>query len=54
VEEVSLTNLSIYGVDSYEPAAMRPLIGHMEKNLPDSVLFSPGVGPVRFNMLKPV
>lgn len=54
VEEVSLTNLSISGVDSYEPAAMRPLIGHMEKNLPDSVLFSPGVGPVRFNMLKPV
>jgi len=54
VEEASLTNLSISGVDSYEPATIRPLIAYMAKNRPDSVMFSPGVGPVRFNMLRPV
>lgn len=51
---VRLDNLSISGVGSYEPEEMRPLLSHMAKTQPDRVGFSPGVGPVRFQMLLPL
>ena len=54
IEEVRLDNLKISGIEMYEPVAMRPILEYMANNPPDSVLFSPGVGPVHFTMLRPV
>jgi uncharacterized protein YqjF (DUF2071 family) len=54
LKQVRLDNLRISGVDKYEPSAMRPVLQHMADNTPDSVLFSSGVGPVLFNMLRAV
>jgi uncharacterized protein YqjF (DUF2071 family) len=54
VEPAKLINLTITNVASYQPVVMQPLIQHMASTPPDSVLFSPGVGPVEFNMLRPV
>jgi uncharacterized protein YqjF (DUF2071 family) len=54
VDDVTLEYLDISGIESYEPKSMRPILQHMADNTPGSVLFSPGVGPVHFNMLHPV
>jgi uncharacterized protein YqjF (DUF2071 family) len=54
LQPVELETLEISGVDAYEPRAMRPILEHMAQHRPDSVLFSPGVGPVQFNMLRPL
>ncbi|KAG7351885.1 COG2071 domain containing protein [Nitzschia inconspicua] len=54
LQQVALEGLAISGVDSYEPSQMRPILEHMANHRPDSVLFSPGVGPVQFNMLRPL
>jgi uncharacterized protein YqjF (DUF2071 family) len=53
-KNVQLEHLEIANVDKYEPKNMRPIISYMAKTSPDSMLFSPGVGPVLFNMLQPV
>ena len=54
LQSVSLEHLKISGVDAYEPTKMQPILQYMAENDPDSVLFSHGVGPVLFNMLRPV
>lgn len=41
-------------ISNYEPKEMRPVLRFMAENRPNSILFSPGVGPVRFQMLQPV
>ena len=53
-KKVELEHLEIANIDTYEPENMRPIISYMAKTSPDSILFSPGVGPVQFNMLQPV
>jgi len=54
VERGRLERLEMSGIDNYEPECMRPILRFVAGRLPDSVLFSPGVGPVRFNMLQSV
>lgn len=54
LRRVELDRLILSGVDAYEPSQMRPVLEHMANHRPDSVLFSPGVGPVQFNMLRPL
>mmetsp|Transcript_2648 Transcript_2648/g.3953 ORF Transcript_2648/g.3953 Transcript_2648/m.3953 type:complete len:346 (+) Transcript_2648:283-1320(+) len=46
--------LSMSNIDSYEPAALQPLLQHMSGTAPDSVLYSHGVGPILFQMLQPI
>lgn len=53
VEKALLKRLDITNIQNYEPKLMQPLIDYMSCTEPDSVLFSPGVGPIAFNMLKP-
>jgi len=53
-QRASLKSLSIVNIDAYQPASMRPLIRHLASNSPDSCVFSSGVGPVVFDMLRPV
>lgn len=54
VERAHLTKLTLSNIDQYEPTAMQPLIQFMATTPPESVLFSPGVGPVEFQLLRPV
>ena len=54
VEKAKLKHLVLYNIDQYEPSHMRPLLRHMSETSPESVLYSAGVGPVDFQMLKPV
>ena len=54
VEGAKLTKLTISNTDCYEPMEMQPLIQYMSETKPDSVLFSSGVGPIEFEMLRPV
>ena len=54
LESVKLDSLKISDIESYEPSGMRPILEHMANHPPDSVLFSRGVGPVLFNMLRTV
>jgi uncharacterized protein YqjF (DUF2071 family) len=53
-KKVELEHLEITNIDTYEPKSMRPIISYMSETSPDSILSSPGVGPVQFNMLQPV
>ena len=52
--DVRLDRLEISNVETYQPQNIRPLLKYMSFNRPDSVLFSPGVGPIEFQMLQPV
>lgn len=54
VERARLLSRTISGIECYQPKQMQPLISYMGRAEPDSVLFSPGVGPIEFNMLRPV
>ena len=54
VRAVDLQQFCLDHVETYEPAAMRPILEYMKTQPPDSALFSPGVGPVSFRMLHPV
>ena len=54
VEKAELKHLVLYNINQYEPSHMRPLLRHMSETSPESVLYSAGVGPVDFQMLKPV
>ena len=54
IEKAKMKHLSFAKIDQYEPSYMRPLLRHMSETSPDSVLYSSGVGPVDFQMLKPV
>ena len=56
VEPVRLTKFSFHNGSHcyYEPQAMRPLLRYMDSCRPDSVLFSEGVGPIHFEMLRTV
>ena len=54
VEKAKIKRLVLDDIDQYEPSHMRPLLRHISKTSPDSVLYSSGVGPVDFQMLKPV
>jgi uncharacterized protein YqjF (DUF2071 family) len=54
VEDAILENLQIQNVEKYEPVKMQPILRFMASRPPDSVLFSSGVGPIAFNMLRPV
>ena len=53
-KNIELEHLQITNIDTYEPKIMRPILSYMSENAPDSILFSPGVGPVQFNMLQPI
>jgi uncharacterized protein YqjF (DUF2071 family) len=54
-QQVRLDKLYITGVgSSYQPNAVRPILELMSNHQPDSVLFSPGVGPIQFQMLRPI
>ena len=54
IRAVDLQHFSLDHVETYEPAAMRPVLDYMATHAPESALFSPGVGPVFFRMLQPV
>uniref|UniRef100_A0A7S4SSM7 Uncharacterized protein n=1 Tax=Ditylum brightwellii TaxID=49249 RepID=A0A7S4SSM7_9STRA len=54
VEKAVLKGLIIRNIDSYEPKRMRPILQYMAQKEPDSALFSQGVGPIQFEMLRPV
>lgn len=54
VETATLHRLCISNISSYEPTSMQPIIQYMASHAPDSVLYSPGVGPIDFKMLRPV
>lgn len=54
IQDVDLHQFWLGSVDTYEPAAMRPILDFMATHTPDSALFSPGVGPVAFRMLQTV
>jgi len=54
IESAVLNKLRITNIFSYEPKPMQPLIEYMSTHPPDSVLYSPGVGPIDFKMLRPV
>jgi len=54
VQTAKLTKLTISNIDYYEPMEMQPIIQYMSEAEPDSVLFSSGVGPIEFEMLRPV
>eukprot|EP00977_Amphora_coffeiformis_P017415 scaffold5683_cov156-Amphora_coffeaeformis.AAC.4 len=54
VEGAVLNKLCITNISSYEPKPMQPIIQYMATHTPDSVLYSPGVGPIDFKMLRPV
>jgi uncharacterized protein YqjF (DUF2071 family) len=54
IQKANIKNLAFSNINEYEPCPMLPILRHMAKNKPDSVLFSRGVGPIDFAMLRPV
>lgn len=59
IHDVKLHHLSIQNIHDYsnKPSSslsFQPLLQHMAKTPPDHVCFSPGVGPIHFQMLHPV
>ena len=54
VEIAVLNKLSITNISSYETKPLQPIIEYMATHAPDSVLYSPGVGPINFKMLRNV
>lgn len=54
VERAVIRSLKIRNVDKYRPVCLQPILQYMADHDPDSVLFSPGVGPIVFDMLRPV
>ena len=54
VELAKLKRLSIQNVACYEPQKMQPVIDFMASHSPESILFSPGVDPIDFEMLQPI
>ena len=54
IESARLSALHITSIDAYEPKRMEPILAYMATHAPDSVLYSPGVGPIDFRMLRSV
>jgi hypothetical protein len=53
VENAVVRSLKITNVDRYTPVHMQPILQYMADHAPDLVQFSPGVGPISFDMLRP-
>ena len=53
VQKAKVNRLVLANIDQYEPGHMRTILLHMATTSPDSILFSPGVGPIDFQMLTP-
>jgi hypothetical protein len=54
VQKAKVNRLVLANIDQYEPGHMRTILLHMATTSPDSILFSPGVGPIDFQMLTPL
>lgn len=52
VEAAKVITLNISNIDAYQPKHLQPIIKYMASHAPDSVLYSPGVGPIDFRMLQ--
>ena len=54
LEQVQSYHLQLHNIETYAPIQMQPIVEYISQTPPDSVLYSPGVGPIHFVPLQMV